>query len=240
MIVVKGVESTEYYFHHKREYHVMGVKLQVFLDILLAIILLFFIAEFLIRFKFCTDRKYFMLRLINILDLIGIVSLALGIILHYLARDDLAQGRTFLHVLAWNFWICRCFRLIWFMRMSSFSLTFMFMLRKAWRDILAIFISFSVLCVIYSAPFCYAEYTDYPINMFEALWWAFITMATVGYGDIYPVTIYGKCVSVMCALTGVVFYACVATVVVTNFMEYKQNGKYQKPKAESSKCCKFC
>ena len=38
---------------------------------------------------------------------------------------------------------------------------------------------------------------------FDAIWWAFSTITTVGYGDKYPVTVEGKLVAIVLMVTGV-------------------------------------
>ena len=37
----------------------------------------------------------------------------------------------------------------------------------------------------------------------EAVWWAFVTITTVGYGDFYPVTAHGRFVAVLLMAGGV-------------------------------------
>ena len=39
-------------------------------------------------------------------------------------------------------------------------------------------------------------------NYFTAVWCVFITMTTVGYGDFFPVTVYGRMVCILSALWG--------------------------------------
>lgn len=41
----------------------------------------------------------------------------------------------------------------------------------------------------------------------DAVWWSFTTTSTVGYGDIVPVTVWGKLVGVMLMLIGVAIFA---------------------------------
>jgi len=57
-------------------------------------------------------------------------------------------------------------------------------------------------------------------NLSNGLWWAVVTMATVGYGDIVPVTPAGRLVAAIVIMSGVtlfsVFTAAVSSRVITN------------------------
>lgn len=76
--------------------------------------------------------------------------------------------------------------------------------------------------VIFASLVFYAERIQYnPHNDFSSipvgLWWAIVTMTTVGYGDMTPKTYVGMLVGSICALSGVLVIALPVPVIVSNF-----------------------
>ena len=61
----------------------------------------------------------------------------------------------------------------------------------------------------------------------DAVWLTFITMTTVGYGDLSPTSSLGKLVTMFSTLMGIIFVAMPLTIVGDNFSEAWQNRKLQ-------------
>lgn len=56
-------------------------------------------------------------------------------------------------------------------------------------------------------------------SLFDALYWSLVTISTVGYGDISPVTDEGKVVSMLIIVSGLAMISFVTSVIVTAFSE---------------------
>jgi voltage-gated potassium channel len=56
---------------------------------------------------------------------------------------------------------------------------------------------------------------DYP----DALWWAIVTVTTVGYGGYYPVTSGGRCVAVVLMLVGIGLIGALTATIASYFVE---------------------
>ena len=56
-------------------------------------------------------------------------------------------------------------------------------------------------------------------NLFDAFYWALITISTVGYGDIAPVTPEGRIVTMLIIFTGIGLISFVTSIIVSSFNE---------------------
>ncbi|XP_043495281.1 potassium voltage-gated channel protein Shaw-like [Polistes fuscatus] len=86
--------------------------------------------------------------------------------------------------------------------------------------LLVFFLAFGI--VLFASLVFYAErLQENPKNDFDSiprgLWWALVTMTTVGYGDMTPKTFPGMFIGGLCALTGVLTIALPVPVIVSNF-----------------------
>jgi voltage-gated potassium channel len=63
----------------------------------------------------------------------------------------------------------------------------------------------------------------------EAIWWAIVTIATVGYGDFYPVTFYGRLVGIVLIIVGVGTFGVLSSYLAKSFLSpTKQESADQK------------
>lgn len=60
------------------------------------------------------------------------------------------------------------------------------------------------------------------LNGQDAIWWAIVTVATVGYGDYYPVTLQGRFVGVILMVVGVSIFGVLSSYLATTFLKPTQ------------------
>ena len=62
-------------------------------------------------------------------------------------------------------------------------------------------------------------------NFFDALYWATVTLTTVGYGDMVPVTEIGRFISMLSSLFGVAIIALPSGVITASYLEEIRSDK---------------
>lgn len=56
-------------------------------------------------------------------------------------------------------------------------------------------------------------------DFFEAIYWATVSLTTMGYGDIYPVTTIGRIVTMLSSVFGIAIIALPSGIITAGFME---------------------
>ena len=89
----------------------------------------------------------------------------------------------------------------------------------------------SVITILFSASAIYYLENEAQPEKFssitESIWWATVSLATVGYGDVYPVTVGGKIFASLISLVGIGIVAIPTGVISAAFVEeiYKERIK---------------
>jgi voltage-gated potassium channel len=72
-------------------------------------------------------------------------------------------------------------------------------------------------------------------SFFDALYWATVTLTTVGYGDLCPVTDIGRVVSMLSSLFGVAIIALPSGVITASYLDELREAKTMKENEQSEK-----
>ncbi len=184
-----------------------------------------FTFEIIIRFIVAYNKLQFMRAPVNIIDFVATLSFYLDFLLTRLKKEN--------DILEF-FSIIRIMRLFKLTRHSP-GLKILIHTFKASAHELSLLIFFLILgIVIFAALIYYAERIQFnPDNDFTSipvgLWWAIVTMTTVGYGDMAPKTYVGMFVGSLCALTGVLTIALPVPVIVSNFALFYSHTQVSLP-----------
>ena len=65
-------------------------------------------------------------------------------------------------------------------------------------------------------------------NFFDALYWATVSLTTMGYGDIYPVTTIGRMVTMASSIFGIAIVALPAGIITAGYMDEINSSKENK------------
>jgi len=113
--------------------------------------------------------------------------------------------------------------------------------KKASQLITSTFIVF-LLMLITSILMFTVEHEKQPDvfkNAFDSLWYTIATITTIGYGDIYPISVWGKALSGVIAFLGIGLVAIPTGIISAGFIE--QAKRVSEEKEADKKCfCPYC
>jgi uncharacterized membrane protein YgcG len=191
-----------------------------------------FTLEFLLRLACCPDLRAFARAGLNWVDFVAIAP--------YFIELAAAEGSASLSAGAVRaVRLVRIFRVFKIAKYLPWARVFSNAIRLSLQPLLMLLFVVMIACVLFSSAIFYAERgawsapaaaylrADGSVSPFQsipaAMWWCIVTMTTVGYGDMFPVTGLGRCIASLAALSGILVVAIPITIISTNFTsEYAQ------------------
>ena len=139
------------------------------------------------------------------------------------------------------FRIFMLFRLFKILRYTQSVNNFISIVTTKKFEILTLLILVAFIVFIGGAVVYVFEYGKNPNihNFFDALYWSLVTIATVGYGDITPVTYQGRILTMLLILSGVGFISFTTSIIASAFSEKLQEMKLTRIETEAHKLKEF-
>ncbi len=201
----------------------------------------FFTIEYILRLYCSPSRRGYVLSFFGIIDLLSTLPMLIG---------PFVGSARYLVILR-TFRLIRVFRVFKLFSFLSEGDMLLRSLALSFRKILVFFL-FLVIMVVSLGTLMYmveggiegTQFKDIPTSIY----WAVVTMTTVGYGDIAPVTPVGRLLSMLVMLLGYTIISVPTGIVSAQFV--KDNQTHRTPKRKCGECgsplpkdakyCPFC
>ena len=213
--------------NNPKEVQFVTTKIPKWLRNLELIITVFFSFESILRFLFCPRKCRFFKDWLNILDIILFLAMWFRFILEQFPKK-LMENLSLTIVFAVCYSVV-AFRLLRFFRITkqySGLRILVLAIKASMKELCLLLMTFAIFVLLFSNIIYFAELRDpetFP-DMLIGLWWAVVTMTTVGYGDIVPKSALGRVVGSICAMLGMLLLAMPIAVIAGKFNDlYKKN-----------------
>ncbi|XP_004457469.2 potassium voltage-gated channel subfamily V member 2 [Dasypus novemcinctus] len=197
----------------------------------------FFTLEYLLRLVSTPDLRRFARSALNLVDLVAILPLYLQLLLECFTGEGQQHGKGLprehdldtmdrvgkvgqvLRLMR----LMRIFRILKLARHSTGLRAFGFTLCQCYQQVgcLLLFITMGIFA--FSAA-VYSMEHDVPGTNFtsipQALWWAAVSISTVGYGDMYPETHLGRLFAFLCIAFGIILNGMPISMLYNKFSDY--------------------
>ena len=193
------------------------------IQILHYLIIFIFTLEYLIRIIGAKNKLQFATSFYGVIDFLAIVPFffSYGLI-----------DTTYLRIIR----LIRLFRIFKLTRYSKTIKTLTTAIKEIKTELITIFTIAFFIVYIFSALIYFLEHKAQPdkvVTMFDALWLAFVTITTLGYGDITPITAGGRILTILFVVFTIGIMIMPSSVLTAYLME-KRKEELRKKRLEQN------
>eukprot|EP01063_Lacrimia_lanifica_P019690 TRINITY_DN27144_c0_g1_i1.p1 TRINITY_DN27144_c0_g1~~TRINITY_DN27144_c0_g1_i1.p1 ORF type:complete len:733 (+),score=169.19 TRINITY_DN27144_c0_g1_i1:140-2338(+) len=199
-----------------------------------------FTLDLIVRFGTVDDRKQFCKQFLNWVDFVSILPFYIEVLVHAFQGGSFAVSSfVFLRVLR----LARVFRVFKVGKYNTGLQLVICAMRQSTEALSLLGFLLGIALVLFASLVFIAEQTESTFDVNETLWyydtpnedgvrvlsnfqsipasmwWALVTLSTVGYGDMVPRTWFGKCVGMLCMVGGVLVIAFPIILISNNFSD---------------------
>lgn len=154
----------------------------------------------------------------------------------FMALVDLLSILPSLTVLASGYRLLKIFRLFRTFKVFrvfkafrySKNITMILNVFQKQRDSLIVVFGFALAYVLISALVIFNAEPETFETMYDAIYWATISLTTVGYGDVYATSEVGKFITMISAVLGIAIVALPAGIIIAGYQEELELNKSKK------------
>nr|KAG5694307.1 hypothetical protein BaRGS_032025 [Batillaria attramentaria] len=189
----------------------------------------FFVIEFVVRLATCPDKMEFLRHKRTWCDVVllttaGVYYVVELAVLQERVSFSSAEAHSILFFYAFS--MIRSFRIIYLAKHSDELKILILSAKSSVKELLLLLICVVTFVTMFGS-FAYvteAVSNDHTFHSIpQGMWWAIVTMTTVGYGDVAPVGVYGQLLGALCTLSGIIVLALPIAVVASKFTSYHDN-----------------
>lgn len=166
-----------------------------------------FSVEYIVRFFFADKKIKFVFKFYNIVDFVAIfLPLILGLF----------------GVNSHELIVLRLLRVFKIFQNTSIMNRLINVFRKIYLDLLVSYCLIFVILIISCVIMYYAEKDAQPLvfsSISNTLWWGVTTLTTVGYGDMYPITLFGRVIATILSMLGIGVFAIPSGLIGAAFID---------------------
>ncbi|XP_022610891.1 potassium voltage-gated channel subfamily V member 2-like [Seriola dumerili] len=202
--------------------------------------ILFFTSEYFLRLVTTSNIKHFVKSALNFVDMVAVMPYFIQIIFETFVIDaEDVSGQQDLKTMARVSKVSkvlkvvklmRIFRILKLARHSTGMRAFGFTIRQCSEQVCCLFLFIAMGIFTFSALMHSVE-VDQPGTPFssipDAWWWAAVSISTVGYGDVVPISYLGRCVAFGCISFGIILNGMPISILFNKFSDYYAKLKEQ-------------
>lgn len=124
--------------------------------------------------------------------------------------------------------IIRIFKLFRVVKFAEFDNLLFSIIKEKKEEFIFIFVLLLVIILTLTPIVYYFENEAQPevfTSMITTLWWASVTFTTIGYGDMYPITVVGRILTATVSFLGVALYAIPGSIFTSALLQKMNERK---------------
>lgn len=197
--------------------------------------ILIFCIEFVLRFATCPNKMKYFTKWYNIMNAFLVGTTVTAFILE--VRKDLIDSYAmgFFYYVMKNSYVFRLLLLLRLEKRYTGLKILILSVKESARELLLLLFSLVMAtCIFGGLIYCAEIHTEQFPDIGISLWWALVTISTVGYGDYYPTDLPGRVIGSLCAVCGIIMLALPIAVISSRFANFYGYRFYQQ--CHQNKC----